>query len=104
MGEYDFLSAIFLFGNILKEAWKHNLKKILCDITQMTGFDFNSDQTLARYTIAKYIGESLPKDIRLAILETTKQMDLFGETIMSNRGAIVKITSNKTVALHWLGA
>jgi hypothetical protein len=102
-GEYDFLSAIFLFHNLLKEAWKQNHKNIICDITNMTGFDHNPKETIARYTVAKYLGTTLPKDIRLVILETSRQLDLFGETIMSNSGANVRITSSMTVALHCLG-
>jgi len=101
-GEYDFLSAIFLFHNILKEAWKQNSKNILCDISSMTGFDFNPKDITSRYTIARYLGTTLPKDIRLAILESPKQMNLFGETVIANRGAHVKITSSMTVALKWL--
>jgi hypothetical protein len=103
-GEYDFSSAIFLFHNILKQAWKQKCKNILCDITRMSGFDFNAQETISRYTIAKYLGTTLPKDIKLAILETPRQLDLFGETIMSNKGANVKITTSMTVALKWIGS
>jgi len=103
-GEYDFLSAIFLFRNMLKEAWKQNCKNILCDITRMSGFDFDPKDTKDRYTLARYLGATLPKDIRLALLETPRQMTLFGETVMSNQGGAVRITSSMTVALHWLGA
>lgn len=102
-GEYDFLSAIFLFHNLLREAWKQNHTNILCDITGMSGFDHNPRETIARYTVAKYLATTIPKDIRLAILETSRQSDLFGETVMSNNGANVRITSSMTMALNWLG-
>jgi len=101
-GEYDYLSAIFLFHKLLNEAGKRNYKSIICDITNMKGFDFNSKETISRYSIARYLGNALRKDIRLALLETPKQMDLFGEAIMTNKGANVKITSSMTVALKWI--
>jgi hypothetical protein len=101
-GEYDFHSAISLFHNLLKEAWKQNLKNILVDVTGMRSFDNGTKDIIARYTIAKYIATTLPKYISLVILETPNQIDLFGETIMSKKGANIRVTTSKTMALHWL--
>jgi hypothetical protein len=84
---------------------KHGLNRSLCDITRIAGLDSDQASTLTRFTLGTSVVASLPLGFRLAILETEKQSHSgrFGETVMVNRGGIVKATTDLAEALAWLG-
>jgi hypothetical protein len=57
-----------------------------------------------RFDLARYVAETVPPNFRFSILETPKQLarDRFGENVMVNRGASVKVTADLGEALAWL--
>jgi hypothetical protein len=104
-GEFDPSSAKSVLLQWIENAKNHNLHRILCDITLVTGMDFGKPSIISRFTTSKFVAESIPKGFKLAVLETPKQLfnNGFVENILSNRGVIAKVTSNLDEALEWLG-
>ena len=91
-------------SEFIEKAIKHNLRKILCDLTSLTGFDEVDISFMTKFDLAEFASNSMPLGFRLAILGTSQQLSGdIGETVMSNRGVLVKSTSNLQEALEWLG-
>jgi hypothetical protein len=104
-GEFNLSSARDVFFEWVEKARSCDLDVTLCDITLVTGLDDQQVSTRTLFNACKFIGGSIPVYFRLAILETPQQRtnDQFGENIMVNSGAKVKVTSNLNEALKWLG-
>jgi hypothetical protein len=83
--------------------WGHD--RVLWDISRVTGFEVERVSVMYRFDASQLIASSLPKDFKLAVLQTPAQLDpeRFGETVMSNRGVMVKVTTDLDEALEWLG-
>jgi len=104
-GEYNQFDERTNYFELYEKANKYALNRIVWDITSITGFDDKDASDRAIFNISKFIGESVPKHLRLAILETPQQNknERSGEPLIIKRGAKVKITSNLDEALEWLG-
>jgi hypothetical protein len=104
IGEFDPSAARDFISKFVEEAKNHNLNKALCDLTPLTGFDETDISFMTRFDLADFIAKSMPSGFKLAILGTPQQLsEDIGETVMSNRGAWVKVTSDLQEALEWLG-
>jgi len=103
-GEFDLISARDVFHQWVDEAKQKGVKRILCDITQVTGLDVDQASTATRFDINSYIAEKIPSQFRLAVLTKPNQIsdDNFEENVLINRGAHAKVTSDMKEALSWL--
>ncbi|MFN7915513.1 MAG: hypothetical protein U0Q55_09240 [Vicinamibacterales bacterium] len=79
---------------------------VVLDVTAVVNFDVVDVPVMLRFELGQALVDSLPADIRLAIVETPAQFDpeRFGETVMANRGIMVKITTSLDDAVQWLSA
>lgn len=79
---------------------------VVLDVTAVANFDVSDVPVMLRFELGQALVDGLPLDIRLAILETPDQFDpeRFGETVMANRGVMVKITTSLDEAVEWLAA
>lgn len=104
IGEFDLLNARDLLPEWIEKARKHSLDRTLCDVTLLTGLDNQKMSILTRFTISELVARVLPSGFRMAILVTPQQFPdaLFGEDVMINSGANVKLTSHLDEALKWL--
>ena len=104
IGEFDPSMARDFISKFVEEAQNHNLNKVLCDLTPLTGFDEGDISFMTRFELAEFIAKSIPVSFKLVILGTPQQLSGdIGETVMSNRGAWVKVTSSLQEAREWLG-
>ena len=103
-GKFDSSIARDVTCEFLEEARNHSLNKVLCDLTSLTGFDEEDISFMTRFALAEFVANSMPLGFKLAILETPQQLSgKIGETVISNRGGLVKVSSNMQEALEWLG-
>lgn len=104
-GEFTLSEAKDIILKWVEKAHSLALNNIFCDITLVTGYDTQRISTIDRFKTSKFVVESIPKYFKLAILTKQKQFvkDHFEENVMSNRGVMVKVTTNKNKALKWLG-
>ncbi|HEY5912483.1 MAG TPA: hypothetical protein VJA21_17915 [Verrucomicrobiae bacterium] len=103
-GEYEPAEARRIFFELVARARREGLTRILCDDTLLSGLDDQIELTMTQYSLASFVAESLPKDIKLAILASPEQLakDRFAENVMRNKGAAVKMTLSLNEALEWL--
>ena len=105
IGKFDPSLARNFVREFVERARSRNLKRVLCDLTPLTGFDEGDIQFMTRFDLAEFIAEAMPLVFKLAILGTPQQLSGdIGETVMANRGALIKVTSNLEEALEWLKA
>ena len=105
IGKFDPSLAREFIRKFKEKANSQNLNKVLCDLTPLTGFDEGDTSFMDRFELAEFIAESIPFGFKLAILGTPQQLQGdIGETVMANRGAWIKVTSNLQEALEWLEA
>lgn len=108
MGEFTLQSARDILLEWIEEARRHSLNRILCDITRVTGFDAQQTSAITRFSTGEVAAESIPRDFRLAVLETQQQFTggqgQFGENVVVDRGATVRVTTSLVEALEWPGA
>ena len=104
-GEFDFAAAQTLFRELMDEALRLGVSRVLCDLTVLKGLDPSPSSLIMRFDIGEYVARLIPRDLRLALLETPLQFTegRFGEDVMCNRGAVVKVTPHLREALEWLG-
>ena len=104
-GSFYLASAQDCVMDLIAEAQRHGVKRILYDITCVHGWDRHEAPLIVRFTMGQFVATVLPKGIWLAMVETPQQHspDGFDETVMVNRGALVKVTTNRNDALIWLG-
>lgn len=103
IGEFVPSTAQEILYELVEKASSHALNRILCDITLVTGLDAQQTAMMTRFDTSLLVVKLIPKNFRLAVLETVQQLDIFDENVMVNRGAIVKVTSDLNEALEWLG-
>lgn len=79
---------------------------VVLDVTAVVNFDVSDVPVMLRFELGQALVDCLPTDIRLAIVETPDQFDpeRFGETVMANRGIMVKITTSLEEAVQWLSS
>ena len=105
IGKFDPFIARESIREFIEKASSHNLKKVLCDLTSLAGFDEGDIPFMTRFDLAEFLAKSIRFELKLAILETPQQLSGdIGETVMSNRGAFIKVTSSLQEALEWLEA
>ncbi len=103
-GEFESSAARDPVLEWIQQARNHNFTRIFVDVTHLAGFDDYQATTMTRYNISMFVIELLPRNFRLAVLETPQQIPggRFSENVMSNRGIAVRITANPNEALEWL--
>lgn len=89
-----------------EEAISQSERCVVLDVTEVENFDMADVPVMLRFELGQALVDGLPVDIRLAILETPTQFDpeRFGETVMANRGIMVKITTSLDEAVEWLAS
>ncbi|MGE3473927.1 MAG: hypothetical protein AB7O28_26540 [Vicinamibacterales bacterium] len=77
---------------------------VICDVTELRSFAATAVPVMERFELGQAVVDALSPDIRLAIIETPEQFDpeRFGETVMTNRGVMVHITTSLDDAMAWL--
>jgi len=103
-GLFSFAETKLLLPKYIEIAISRNLERVLFDLRSLRGFNTGDTSTLVRFDLARYVAETVPSNFRFSILETPKQLsrDRFGENVMVNRGASVKVTADLGEALAWL--
>jgi len=103
-GEFNLIRARSLLSEWMKKTRTHSLHLTLCDVTLLTGVDNETMSILTRFTISNLVARMLPKDFRMAVLVTPQQFRdaLFGQDLMINKGANVKLAYDLGRALKWL--
>ncbi len=104
-GEFSEPSARRVLLEWVEKGRSAALNRVVCDITRVTGFDDDFSRTMTRFNTAQMVAQDLPRDFMVAFLETARQLeeDKFGENVMRNKGACVKVTADLREALEWLG-
>jgi hypothetical protein len=103
-GEFNLIRARSLLSEWMEKTRRHSLHLTLCDVTLLTGVDNETMSILTRFTISDLVARMLPKDFRMAVLVTPQQFRdaLFGQDLMINKGANVRLTYDLDRALKWL--
>jgi len=103
-GIFSLAEAKVLLPKYIEMAISRNLERVLFDLRSLKGFNTGDTSTLVRFDMAKFLAETVPSNFRFSILETPRQLsrDRFGENVMVNRGASVKVTADLEEALAWL--
>src|SRR5512136_2250609 len=83
-GEFTLSNARDILLEGVEEAHSHSLNRALYDITHITGFDARDVSILTRLETSELVAKLLPKDFKLAILESPRQIveGIFGENVM----------------------
>jgi hypothetical protein len=104
-GEFSLLDQQENLTVFMEKINEHGLTRSLCNITHITGLDNEQASIMTRFNLGANVVTSLPVGFRLAILDTQNQNESarFGETVMVNRGGVVKVTTSLEEALAWLG-
>jgi len=103
-GEFNLIRARSLLSEGMEKTRTHSLHLTLCDVTLLTGVDNETMSILTRFTVSNLVARMLPKDFRMAVLVTPQQFRdaLFGQDLMINKGANVKLAYDLGRALKWL--
>jgi hypothetical protein len=103
-GEFTPSSALMILSKLVKMASDHSCNAILGDITRVTGLDAEQTSMTTLFDMGVKVAKFIPRDFKLAVLVTWEQLPdvLFGENVMGNRGATVKVTTHLDDALKWL--
>lgn len=106
MGEFSQTMARGVLLEWIEKARNHTLKRILCDTTLLTGLTAEQTLAMGRVNTGELVARVVPADFKLAVLETPLQLvesqSKYFESIMSNKGMMIKVTDNFYEALQWL--
>ena len=100
-GEDDSLEEVLAYGGaIIQAAIEYSSKKILCD---ERGLRYAISLT-DTYKLAEEASRFAKNVVRIAIVCNAHYLDegRFFETVASNRGLIIRVTSNYDEATAWL--
>ena len=97
-GEYALSLFINAVHEISKQSEKEHLKKVLVDITKMTGSPSIIDRYETGVEISKYWGTK----IQVAAVATESLINFSTETVAVNRGANFRVFIEMNAALKWL--
>jgi hypothetical protein len=100
-GQDDSLDEVLAyFGAIVEASLQHESHKILCDEREVAYTISVFDTFQLAETASKYA----PKLVKVAIVCDPRYLESgkFYETVASNRGLSVLVTSNYTEAVEWL--
>ena len=103
-GEFTPDSTRLILSKLVKKASDHSFNAILGDITRVTGLEAEQTSMATLFDMGVEVAQFIPRDFKLAVLVTWEQLrDIqFGEDVMINRGATVKMTTHLDEALRWL--
>jgi hypothetical protein len=104
-GVFSYAEAKAFLPKYIEIALSRHLERVLFDLRSLEGFNTGDTSTLERFDLSRFVAETVPPHFRFSILETPRQIarDGFGENVMVNRGASVKVTADLDEALAWLG-
>jgi hypothetical protein len=104
-GHFTKSAAKEVFHQCVDRAKQESLARLLCDIRRVKAFDAGTLSLADRYDVGVFVATAKPAHLKLAVLGTGQQIPLdgFDETVMVNRGAFVKTTTDLHKALDWLG-
>jgi hypothetical protein len=104
-GEFQLSQLDYLVYKLIHKAEKHDLKHALVDITRVTGYDFQRIDAITIVRIGTLIGDLIPNNFTLAVLQTPQQIDQdrFFKNILITRGINFLISTDMEEALKWLG-
>lgn len=104
-GTFDLTDAARYLREFMETISQYGLRRAVADITRIHGLDDNQASILTRYDVGSNTVAALPPGFKLAILQTPAQMrdGRFGETVMVNRGGLVKMVTSLDEALGYLG-
>ncbi len=104
-GEFDYTIDHEFFPELIDSCFAYNRPKLLLDAINLKGFL----STFQRYNIALSVTNTIRKNfdkgiIQIAVVGTEPLIDpdKFGETVATNRGLILKVTTDMEEALKWL--
>ena len=94
--------AVEIVTDAIAYARSLNIRKLLIDITNLTGFE--SPDVTTRYYIIHEWGRAAEKRLRVAIVAKPEIIDphKFGTTVASNIGFKADIFTTEEDALNWL--
>lgn len=104
-GYFDVTRSKKIIYETGEELRTHNLNKIFCDFTEVTGFREKEKSVIEIYDLSSVILHFLPKGTRIFVLGTKEQIgkESFLEVSMINSGFPTKVTTNPEEGLKWLG-
>lgn len=104
-GEFEPGPAGDLLQKWIARAREQGVSRILCDVTELTGFEGTDVPLVSVYEAALVVVKVLPPGFRIAFLEAPERIARarFGEDVMRNRGTMARITADLHEALTWLG-
>ncbi len=106
-GEFSLPSVRSMLSEWVEKARDHTLKRILCDVTLVTGFTAQQMLAMIRFNTGELVVEAIPRDFKVVVVETPQQLiesqSRYAQNVMVNRGVNLKVTDNLDEALRWLG-
>ena len=102
-GMDDSLAEVTAYGAaIIQAAQQHNIRRILCDETELI-YKLN---VIDNFEAARYIAESVPHVVKVAIACNPQSYPdgQFWETVAVNRGLSVRFFKDLAQAAAWLDA
>ena len=97
LGRYDFEALKGAIDLISEHSLNLNCPTALIDYSVIDGKLSNAD----KYNIGEYIARKLSSRTKLAVVDKPENINKFGETVAVNRGAFVRVFSNKEDAVKW---
>ena len=102
VGEISLQAGAELVGKAIAFAAEAGVRKLLVDITRLTGFD-RPDIT-ARFSIVETWARAAPPGMRFVMVARPEFIDRakFGVTVARNRGMTANVFASEREALDWL--
>jgi len=100
LGTFNLSNAMEFFNQVLRQARKENVNKIIVDTHKMS----TDVSTLARFELGNYMAEQDTSGIRIVIIanDDIAWSDRVLETVLLNRGVNVKVVTELEEGLNWL--
>ena len=100
--ECSLQEAIDLVCAAVAFARDHQIKKLLVDTTELTGF--SPPNTWQRFQMGEKIAKEAQSAVKLAVLARLEMIDVrhFGITVARNRGLTAEVFDAEADALAWL--
>lgn len=108
MGKFSLKEGKRTFLELLEAIALHKLKKVMLDGRKLTGRPETMERfylgVFAAQAVADYANRGVSPATRFAfvLIEPVLDPQRFGETVMVNRGMVVKVFDNPGDALQWL--
>jgi hypothetical protein len=99
-GPYSLADFLQLADRVMDRRRAHGLKRVLVDITGVTG----EIPSLDRYRLGIYVAEQPGRAQRLAVVARREVINWMFENVASNRGLPTCVTADPSFADSWLRA